>query len=381
MREDREIAKLLTESGPSRMATQIVIDREKQLDAQKQLRLVAKDMGIGKQQLAAEIEIARMMETDSSVTTNSANTVTRLFVVSSDGTTEIDSSYGSKLESERKRKFEPGYTELELIERQAIVRARILAEHATRPDYKKGRELLERIGHDKAAVISSMPDNDITVYAVKHSINPRHAAKLQDAAITTAEKIAARIAEIEAEIASETLNGKIHKVPPYLQRELNRAETAMLAARRRLDRANLRVTNSELPSAEKLVLEKVATIPADSDLPGSAAIESLELPRQIIHRPFREVLRYRTRSFISPVECAVLGKELAREQKAIREQLKADYEKLQAEKHAAELAEAEIAEKKRNDRTANNAAFKMAEAERKRNSRKNKNRAPKMKKG
>lgn len=339
--EARRIARELAISEPSTMARTIVNSR-KELSTREQLNSVARDMGIPARELAAEILIAR----------------------------ELTGTVKAKNSAE----FEAGYIEIESAERRAIVRARILAERATRPDYRFARQLLETIGHDKGAVISTFPDGQITIYAVKRAISPAYARAM---AVKASEKLQAVIDRVE--LAEQAIDAApLKKGTPGQKRELAKAQDALVVARRNYATAAKRVIESDAITADGLRLEIAHSYSADSAMaeygPALFAIspvtlESWELPNAIVCRPFRETLRIKTRREpISPVECEVLQNEYDAEQKVIRARVAAIVEAELAAKQAAETLEAE------NKRSASNATRKAYKLEHQRNSRKRNNR-------
>lgn len=326
-----EKAELLT---PSEKAREIVRNREK-ANVRESLESAARDMGMSARELANDILAERAM-----------------------------------LESEKaesSREIEIGFTEIESKNRRSIVRARIYAEKATRPDYRIARKMLETIGKDSGVVVSSFPNGEIAVFGTYRAIDPEYARALQEKAIAGIEKVSARIESAEKEIAEYPV---LKNGTPAMQKELADAERAMMIARQRLVKANVRAENAKAISADGIRLEEKARFHSlDLEIAVSLdrltpAIESWDLPSQIIRRPFREYIRPRIRrNPISPVECKVLRNEADAERAIVRAMVKAEIEKAIAEKAIAESANVEA------KRAETNAAYKMREAERKRNAR------------
>lgn len=331
-----ERAEMLT---PSEKAREIVKAREEK-GFRESLESAARDMGITASELAADILAEREM---------------------------VESE-----KAESSREYEIGFTEIESKNRRSIVRARIYAEKATRPDYRIARELLNTIGRDSGVVVSSLPTGEIAVFGTYRAIDPEYARALQEKAIAGAEKVAARIDSAEKAIE----NAPLKKGTPAMQKELADAERAMKIARARLEKANVRAEHAKAISADGIRLEEKARFHSlDLEIAISLsrlapAIESWELPNQIIRRPFRESIRPRIRrNPISPVECEILKREADAEKAIVRAMVKAEIEKRIAEKAEKEKAEME------SKRAATNAAYKAREAERKRNARKAKRNA------
>lgn len=258
------------------------------------------------------------------------------------------------------REFEAGYSVVDSKERRAIVKARILAEHATRPDYRYARELLTRIGRDSGVVVSSIPTGDVKLYSVKRAIDPEKAIARAERERAIVESIVTHIETTESAIAKSKL-----KVPTPLKRELAKAEDALKSAKARFEKAELAVENSKAPTADGMRLEFVEQFDAyDDGLPAFAAIASMQLPAAIVRRPFKEYMRPRIRrSPISPVECAVLRNE-------------ADKERAEFQRQMSQFVAFKIAtiahtsnEQLEAKRAQTNAEYKMREAERARRNR------------
>lgn len=341
LREFAATARAMEKAGPSAAARAIVASR-KESETREALESAARGMGVTANELAAEILMERERQAES-----------------------------QKKES---KEFEVGFLEVESKERRSVAKAMIAAEHATRPDYHIARELLDAIGKDSGVVLSSAPNGDITISAVKRAVNAEHATALQERAIAGVEKVAARIESAERAIEKAPLK----KGTPAMQKELADAERAMVIARQRLVKANVRMEHAKAISADGIRLEYVTTITADDvfkfDVTGTriadSTIESWELPNQIIRRPFREYVRPRIRrNPISPVECEILRIEAKAERVELEKRIHAEVNSIIAEKAAKELDEAE------SERAILNAAYKSREAERKRNARKAKRNA------
>jgi hypothetical protein len=319
-------------ANPSTKAREIVKAREK-ADTIASLREAAKDMGISARELATDILSERaMMETPAKET----------------------------------KEWEAGHSVIENKNRRSIVKARIYAEHATRPDYRIARELLDSIGREFGAVVTSLPNGEIAVFGTYRAIDPEYARALQEKAIAGVEKVAARIESAETAIEKAPLK----KGTPEMKKELADAERAMMIARQRLVKANVRAENAKAISADGIRLQEKARFDSlDLEIAVSLnrltpAIEAWELPSAIIRRPFREYVRPNIRrNPVSPVECEVLRNEADAEKAIVRALVKAEIEKVIAEK--AEKENADSAAK----RAETNAAYKMREAERKRNAR------------
>lgn len=356
-REEIALLRSLENSAPSEFAKAIVANRP-EFTARQELAAIAKSEGISVSELSGDIIAARAMNGIVELEFNGgANSPADTMDVSIVPAKETFPS-----------KFEAGYTEIELMERRSIVRARILAEHATRPDYRYARELLNRIGRDYGAVVSSMPIGDVKVFAVKRAINPERAIVRSERERAIVASIVAHVESTESAIAKAPLN----KIPPALQRELNKAEDSLKAARARFDKAELAVRNSETPTADGLRLELAEQFDAFEDgLPLFAAIASMELPGQIIRRPFPEYMRPRIRrSPVSPVECEVLRNEMNAAWEEFQLAMSAFIAALLDSKAKDETLEFESTRSQKNkSRTENNAEFKAREAERKRNAR------------
>lgn len=340
-REARELAKAFRDMeraeslSPSEKAKAIVRAREEN-DARESLREAAKDMGISAAELASDIIAERTMIENAPAITES-------------------------------REWEAGISMVESRERRSIVKAMIHTEHATRPDYRIARELLETIGKDSGVVVSSLPTGEIAVYAVKRAVDPEYARALHARAIAGIEKVSARIESAEKAIAEYPV---LKNGTPAMQKELADAERAMRIARERMVKANVRLENSKAISADGIRLEETARFDyaalKDAIVLNrlTPAIESWELPNQIIRRPFKEFIRPRIRrNPISPVECEVLKREAESERAIVRAMVKAETEKVLAEKAMAEKQEAE------NKKSANAANRKLADKMRKRNAR------------
>lgn len=362
----REHSRIFNDSlrEPSTMAKTIVASR-KELSTREQLNSVAKDMGIPAGELATDILLERELVRYNNSVTHSSDTNSPV----ADMAKAIESA-PETIPSQ----FEAGYTELELAERRAIVKARILAEHATRPDYRYARHMLETIGREKGAVISTFPDGQITIYAVKRAISPEYARAM---AVKAGEKLMAVVSRVE--LAEKAIDdAPLKRGTPGQKRELAKAQDALVVARRNYATAAKRVIESAAITADGLRLEIAHSYSADSAMAeygptlfalSPVTIESWELPNAIIRRPFRETLRIKTRREpISPVECEVLQNEYDAEQAIIRERVAAIVEaELQAKRNAETLE----AENKRSERNAIRRAYKT---EHQRNSRKRNNR-------
>lgn len=318
-KESREMARMFREmekaemANPSQKAREIVKAREKE-NARESLKAAARDMGISVNELASDIIAERTFAAESTVTES--------------------------------REYEAGITLVESRERRSLVKAMILAEKATRPDYRESRELLESIGHEKGVVIASIPTGEIAVFGTYRAIDPEYARAMAARAIVAQERAAQRIDSAEKAIESAPLK----KATPAMKRELANAEKAAQIARARMQRANDRVEKSRAISADGIRLEEKArfhylalndAIVLDRL---QSAIEAWELPNAIIRRPFREYVRPNIRrNPISPVECAVLRNEYRAEMEKARELVKAETEKILAEKAESEKAEKEKA--------------------------------------
>lgn len=310
-KESRELARAFREMeraemlNPSQKAREIVKAREKE-DARESLRIAARDMGISVNELASDIIAERSLLQESPV--------------------------------KESREWEAGISLVESRERRSFVKGVILAEKATRPDYRESRELLESFGHEKGVVISSVPTGTISVYGTFRAVDKEYARQMLDRAITGAEKVKARVDM--AELAIE--NSPLKRGTKPMQKELADAQRAMKVAMQRVDRAISRVEYSNAISADGIRLEKVAEW--DSNTTNSPRPESLELPKAIVRRPFREYVRPSIRrNPISPVECEVLRNEYRTEMEKARELVKAETEKILAEKAESEKAEKEKA--------------------------------------
>lgn len=326
-----EKAELLT---PSEKAKAIVRAREEN-NVRESLAIAARDMGITADELAGDILAERaMMESP---------------------------------EKESSREYEIGFTEIESKNRRSIVRARIYAEKATRPDYRIARELLETIGRDSGVVVSSLPTGEIAVFGTYRAIDPEYARALQEKAIAGIEKVSARIELAEKAIADYPM---LKNGTPAMQKELADAERAMVIARQRMVKANIRAEHAKAISADGIRLEEKARFHSlDLEIAVSLnrltpAIESWELPSQIIRRPFKEYIRPRIRrNPISPVECEILRNEADAEKAIVRAKVRA-----MVEARIAEKAELEKQEKE-NAKSVNAANRKLANTIRMRNAR------------
>ena len=318
-RINKECAQM-EKAGPSELARQIVANRKKNAaidEMRAELELAAKDMGIPAKKLAQEILIERELHKASRINT--------------------------------RKQFEAGFSEIESRERRSIVKAQLLTEKATRPDYHIGRELLERIGRDKGVVISSMPDNSISVYAVKKSIDPRIALALLTRAQIAKENAIARVDAAELAIKNSPLSHVAANIPPAMKRELNKALDALSVAERRFNKAYLRYQNSGGKSAEELRLEKVAEFTGETVFhfdvcnvgPANSAIDSWELPNQVIRRPFREYkrLRHYRKWPISQQETILVNREIAAENAIERKKARREVNGILAEKWQKEFDE------------------------------------------
>jgi hypothetical protein len=148
-----------------------------------------------------------------------------------------------------------------------------------------------------------------------------------------------------------------------MKKELADSERAMVIARQRLVKANVRAEHSKAISADGIRLECAAEFDYEM-VPGEKAIESWELPNAIVRRPFKEYIRPRIRrNPISPVECEVLRNEADAEKAIVRAMVR---EMVNA--RIAEKAEMEKVEKE-NKKSANAAARKLANTIRMRNAR------------
>lgn len=310
-KESREMARMFREmekaelANPSQRAREIVKAREME-NTRESLRIAARDMGISVNELASDIIAERTFAAESTV--------------------------------KESREYEAGITLVESRERRSLVKAMILAEKATRPDYRESRELLESIGHEKGAVISSLPNGTISLYGTFRAVDKEYATAMLNRAIAGAEKVKARVDM--AELAIE--HSPLKKGTKPMQKELADAQRAMKVAMQRIDRAIARVEYSKAISADGIRLELIREW--DSNTTNSPTPESVELPDAIIRRPFREYVRPNTRrNPISPVECAVLRNEYRAEMEKARALVKAETEKILAEKAESEKAEKEKA--------------------------------------
>jgi len=187
-------------------------------------------------------------------------------------------------------------------------------------------------------------------------VDKDYATAMLDTATAGAERTAARVAAAELAIEKDSLT----KGTPAMQKELADAQRAMAIASVRVHRAITRYENSKSVSADGLRLEMVTQFPAGNDVHA----DSLELPPQIIRRPFRDVMRPRIRRApISPVECAVLRNESDAERAIVRAQIALEIATVIASKSTAELAELE------NSRSIQQASRKLANTIRMRNAR------------
>jgi hypothetical protein len=275
-REELELLKAI-DRAPSNSAKTIVRNRA-ELSTHKELTAIANSLGISVAELSGDIIGAKTMN---GIVPNSKKS---------------------------KREFEAGYSAMDSRERRSIVKGIILAEHATRPDYRMARELLNSIGRDNGAVVSSFPDSTVKVFAVKRAIDPERAIQRSEREKAIVDSLVTHIETTEKAIAKNKL-----KVPTALKRELAKAEDALKAAKARFEKAELSVKNSEAPTADGMRLEFVDEFDIE-EMPGDDAIESLELPLAIVRRPFKEYMRPRIRrSPVSPVECEVLRNESDKE--------------------------------------------------------------------
>lgn len=330
-REARELARAFRELdrlnsfSPSEKAREIVKAREKE-NARESLKAAARDMGISAAELASDIIAERTFAENAPV-------------------------------NAQPKEWEAGITIIESKERRSFIKGVILAEKATRPDYRIARELLNTIGRDSGVVVSSLPTGEIAVNGVYRSVDPEYARGMQFRALANAQKVMARIESAEKAIE----NAPLKKATPAMKKELADANKAMVIARGRLARADKRVIESQQKSANGFRMEYIATVTA---IPATETIESWELPAQIERRPFRETIRPRIRrNPISPVECEVLRNEYIRESAIARAMVKAETEKILAEKAESERIE------KENARSAQIANRRMADTLRKRNAR------------
>lgn len=314
--------------GPSKMAREIAKRNAEKQNTREALENAARDMGITAAELASDI-IAE-----------------RTFMAENSATKPV-------------KEYEAGISFVESRERRSMVKAIAIAERATRPDYKVARELLDSIGREFGAVVSSLPTGEIAVFGTYRAIDPEYATAMAEKAIAGVEKVNARIEDAEKAIESAPLK----KATPAMKKELADAERAMKVAKARLEKANIRVANSGAISADGIRLEEKVRFDYP-ELPGEKAIESWELPNAIIRRPFRHFVRSNIRrSPISPVEVEVIRNEIEAERAIVRAMVAEFVAKRIAEKAEAEKAEAE------SKRAETNANYKMREAERKRNAR------------
>lgn len=339
-REARALARAFRELdrlnsfSPSEKAREIVKAREKE-NARESLKAAARDMGISAAELASDIIAERTFAENAPV-------------------------------NAQPKEWEAGITIVESKERRSFIKGIILAEKATRPDYRIARELLNTIGRDSGVVVSSLPTGEIAVNGVYRSVDPEYARGMQFRALANAQKVMARIESAEKAIE----NAPLKKATPAMKKELADANKAMVIARGRLARADKRVIESQQKSANGFRMEEKARFSWEALRDAIAldrlapAIECWELPAQIERRPFRESIRPRIRrNPISPVECEVLRNEYIRESAIARELVKAETEKILAEKAESERIE------KENARSAQIANRRMADTMRKRNAR------------
>ena len=306
MKDARELAKAFRDMErmealtPSDRARAIVRARSER-STRESLNAAARDMGISARELAGDIIAERTFLLD-------AATVKPV------------------------KEYEAGITLAESSERRSLAKAMIHAEHATRPDYRESRELLSAIGRDKGAVISSVPTGMITVSAVFRAVDKDYATAMMAGAIANWERARSRVTAAELAIETDSLT----LGTPAMQAELANSQRALNVASKRWERANQRVADSQSVSADGLRLEIVTQFPAGNDVHA----ESIELPPQIIRRPFRDVMRPRIRRApISPVECAVLRNESDAERAIVRAQIALEIATVIASKSTAELAE------------------------------------------
>lgn len=351
MREERELLKEFETMPPSEFAKRIVAERP-EFDTKTMLRQMAKDMRISVNELAADIIAAKTIGGEVVTTTNPANSLYRTFDIELvDGRETVKENWHYKpiAETIGSRQFEAGHTIVESIQRREETSFFVRAGHS-RTDYNFGRELLELVGKEKGFIVSSLPDGKVHVYSTYRAIDPEYAEKAGIAAFREFESGQERVAAAEKAIE----NAPLKKGTPAMKRELAKALDAMKPIRARMEKATQRIHNANSKSADNIRLEFVAEYDSyENALPGTTAIESLELPNAILRRPFRETMRPRIRrSPVSPVECEVLRNENDAEWELALAQFRIEREK----RNAAIAAQKEL--ETENARSITNAEYK-----------------------